>query len=256
MTMKKLISTLCFLAIAIVAVAQTQVISHRGYWNHAGSAKNSLKAYVLADSIGSYGSEFDVWITADDHIVVNHDNSYKGKKIEESTLAELQGLHLDNGEPMPSMRQFFEIAKRQTSGMHLILELKSHSTKARETHAVERIVKLVKEYGLEDRMEYISFSLHGCKEFIRLAPKGTPVFYLNGELSPAQLKEMGFAGMDYHEGVILDHPEWVKEAHNLGMKVNVWTVNKAETMRKLIDLNVDYITTDEPELLQSVLKEN
>lgn len=42
------------------------------------------------------------------------------------------------------------------------------------------------------------------------------------------------------------HPEWVKEAHELGMKVNVWTVNNEKDMKKMIDLNVDYITTDQP----------
>ena len=43
------------------------------------------------------------------------------------------------------------------------------------------------------------------------------------------------------EPVIEKHPEWVKEAHDLGMKVNVWTVNKEDMMKKLIDRKVDYI---------------
>ena len=50
------------------------------------------------------------------------------------------------------------------------------------------------------------------KEFIRLAPAGTPVFYLNGELSPKELKELGAAGLDYHMGVIKKHPEWIKRS--------------------------------------------
>ena len=40
--------------------------------------------------------------------------------------------------------------------------------------------------------------------------------------------------------------QWIKEAHDLGMKVNVWTVNKEDMMKKLIDRKVDYITTDQP----------
>ena len=55
---------------------------------------------------------------------------------------------------------------------------------------------MVKKMGLENRMEYITFSLHAMKEFIRLAPAGTPVYYLNGELSPKELKELGAAGLD------------------------------------------------------------
>ena len=42
--------------------------------------------------------------------------------------------------------------------------------------------------GLENRMEYITFSLHAMKEFIRLAPAGTPVFYLNGGLSTKRIE--------------------------------------------------------------------
>ena len=44
---------------------------------------------------------------------------------------------------------------------------------------VEGIVKMIKDKGLEDRTEYITFSQHATKEFIRLAPKGTPVYYLS-----------------------------------------------------------------------------
>ena len=54
-------------------------------------------------------------------------------------------------------------------------------------------------------------------------------------------------GIDYHYSNFEQHPEWVKEAQELGMIVNVWTVNKEELMQKMIDLGVDFITTDKPE---------
>ena len=40
------------------------------------------------------------------------------------------------------------------------------------------------------------------------------------------------------------------------MKVNVWTVNRAEDMEWLIEHKVDYITTNEPLLLQQILQKN
>ena len=43
------------------------------------------------------------------------------------------------------------------------------------------------------------------------------------------------------------------EAHQQGMKVNVWTVNKKTDMKKLIDMKVDYITTDQPLELKALL---
>lgn len=83
----------------------------------------------------------------------------------------------------------------------LILELKAHKTPEQETRAVEGIVKMIKDKGLEDRTEYITFSQHATKEFIRLAPKGTPVYYLTGDLTPKELKAWGCAGPDYHFSV-------------------------------------------------------
>ena len=42
------------------AAAKPEVIAHRGYWDTEGSAQNSIRALVKADSIGCYASEFDV----------------------------------------------------------------------------------------------------------------------------------------------------------------------------------------------------
>ena len=67
------------------------------------------------------------------------------------------------------------------------------------------------------------------------------------------LAKAGINGIDYHYNVLYEHPEWVEEAHDLGMSVNVWTVNKAKDMRNFIDMGVDVITTNEPLLLREIL---
>ena len=90
-----------------------------------------------------------------------------------------------------------------------------------------------------------SISLNVCEQLAKLIPS-SEISYLNGDKTPAELKQKGINGIDYNQKVIEVHPEWIEEAHLLGMKVNVWTVNKPETMQKLIDLKVDYLTTDDP----------
>lgn len=233
---------------------QTQVIAHRGFWKTEGSAQNSIAALVKADSIHCYGSEFDVWITTDGHLVVNHDNTFKGVTIQDATAAVSTAIRLDNGEQLPTLEQYLD--KGQKLKTRLILELKSHRTPEQETRAIEEIVRLIKDFKLEDRVEYISFSKHAILEFIRLAPKGTPIYYLNGDATPQELKNWGCAGADYHFSVFQKHPEWIEQSHKLGMKVNAWTVNDASNMRWLIEHKVDFITTNEPILLQQLLKEN
>ena len=91
-------------------------------------------------------------------------------------------------------------------------------------------------------------------ELIEQAPKGTPVYYLNGSRLPKDLKFIDAAGQDYHINVFRKHIGWIKECHDLGLKVNVWTVNSLEDMQWCIDRGVDYITTDEPERLQELLR--
>lgn len=242
---------LIVLASAGKTQAQTQVIAHRGYWKTPGSAQNSIAALQKADSIGCYGSEFDVWLTKDNQLVVNHDPLFKLRSMERSKASTLTALTLSNGEHLPTLAQYLETARHGTT--RLILELKEHGKPERETLAVKKIVALVRKMGLEDRMEYISFSLHAVKEFLRLAPAGTPVFYLKGDLSPQQLKEIGCAGPDYHYSVFRKHPEWIRQSHDLGMKVNAWTVDKPEDMQWLIDHGADYLTTNEPVRLQALL---
>lgn len=253
MKLKKILMASALFFSAYSAAGQTQVIAHRGFWKTGGSAQNSIAALQKADSIGCYGSEFDVWLAADDQLVVNHDPLYKGKRMERSPSTALTLLKLDNGESLPTLAKYLQAAKPLHT--HLILELKAHIKPERETKAVEKIVALVKKYGLEDRMEYISFSLHAVKEFIRLAPANTPVFYLNGDLSPKELKEIGCTGLDYHYNVFRRHPEWIKQSHDLGMKVNAWTVNKVNDMKWLIDRKIDFITTNEPVMLKKMLKQ-
>ena len=55
--------------------------------------------------------------------------------------------------------------------------------------------------------------------------------------------------------VLQKHPDYVSEAHGLGMEVNAWTVNKEADIRKMIDLGVDCITTNEPLLVREMLGE-
>jgi glycerophosphoryl diester phosphodiesterase len=47
----------------------------------------------------------------------------------------------------------------------------------------------------------------------------------------------------------------VRAAHNAGLQVHVWTVNTVAEMNRLLDMGVDGIITDRPDLLKEVLVE-
>ena len=46
--------------------------AHRGYWTAPESAQNSLASFTKADAVGVYGSEINVWLTADNKPIVAH----------------------------------------------------------------------------------------------------------------------------------------------------------------------------------------
>lgn len=254
MTKKLILAAAMLLTGSAAVAAQPKVISHRGYWTAPNSAQNSLASFTKADSVGVFGSEIDVWLTADDKLIVNHDRVYTGTDInmEKSTLKEITSIVLPNGENIPTLDAYLRLvaAKPDT---RLILEMKSLSDLKREDLAAEKIVKALRKYNLLDRTDIIAFSINACLAFKKLMPDGR-IFYLNGDLAPRSIKKLGLTGIDYSMSVLRKNPKWVEQAHKEGLEVNVWTVDTEEDMRYFIDLGVDYITTDYPERLQALLK--
>lgn len=252
--MKKLIFSAALLLAGGAVAAQPKVIAHRGYWTAPESAQNSLASFTKADAVGVYGSEIDVWLTADNKLIVNHDRKYKGTDIdmEKSTAKEITAIVLPNGENIPTFDAYLKLVASKPD-TRLILEMKSLSDYNREDLAAEKIVRELKKYKVLERTDIIAFSINACLAFKKLLPD-TRIYYLNGDLPPKSIKKLGLAGIDYSMGVLRKHPQWVKEAHELGLKVNVWTVDSEEDMKYFIGLGVDYITTDYPERLQALLK--
>ena len=63
-------------------------------------------------------------------------------------------------------------------------------------------------------------------------------------------------GLDYHFSRLDEHPQWVEQAHTLGMQVNTWTVNKEEDILRMLALGVDCITSNNPLLVRKLLQED
>ena len=254
MTKKLILAAAMLLTGSAAVAAQPKVISHRGYWTAPNSAQNSLASFTKADSGGVFGWEMDVWVTADDKLIVNHDRVYKGTDInmEKSTLKEITSIVLPNGENIPTLDAYLRLVATKPN-TRLILEMKSLSDLKREDLAAEKIIKALRKYNLLDRTDIIAFSINACLAFKKLMPDGR-IFYLNGDLAPRSIKKLGLTGIDYSMSVLRKNPKWVEQAHKEGLEVNVWTVDTEEDMRYFIDLGVDYITTDYPERLQALLK--
>lgn len=240
----KILLVLVYVCITNVVWGQTQVIAHRGYWKAEKSAENSVTALKLAAEQHVYGSEFDVHLTADSVMVVNHDNHIQGLKIADMPYSTLRDKRLRNGEPLPTLKKYL-LTGKSLKGLKLILEVKPQDSQEKENLMALLISRMVKKYELENQVEYISFSLNFCKRIVKLCPN-SQVAYLGSNLSPKEVNQYGISIIDYHYKTFIDNPAWIKEAHDLGMKVNAWTVNDENDMQKMINLHVDFLTTDCP----------
>ncbi|MFT3704444.1 MAG: glycerophosphodiester phosphodiesterase family protein [Agriterribacter sp.] len=236
-----------------MSVTKNIVVAHRGAWKKNNLPENSIASLHEAIRQGCAGSEFDVHITIDDSLVINHDNAFGGMPIETTTYAELAATKLSNGEMLPTLRQYL------LAGMHqqttkLVLEIKPSTTsKEHGIYATEKIVALVQELKAEPWIMYISFDYDIVKKVKALQPQAN-VAHLNGDKTPQELKMDNITGADYNVGVYKKNPEWITEAKKAGIELNAWTVNTKEDMQWLIDNKFDYITTNEPELLFELIK--
>lgn len=242
---------LIFFSIQLSA-QKTKIITHRGAWKNTEVPQNSIASLRAAAEQGAWGSEFDVHLTKDDVLVVNHDQDFMGIDIATSTYEELLAKKHPNGESIPTLEEYLREGKKHKK-MKLIFELKTNRLGLDRTlESVKKSVEMVKKMKVRRQVEYIAFSWDACLEFKRL-DRRAKVHYLNGDKTPQEVKDAGLAGLDYNLNVFKKNPEWVKEAKDLKLKLNVWTVNKQEDMEYFIDQEMDFITTDEPELLKRIL---
>lgn len=245
--------TVCTMWHVTSAQTETKVIAHRGAWKVEDLPQNSIASLNRAIELGCAGSEFDVHLTKDDVLVVNHDADFYGVDIGTATYAELLAIKHPNGERIPTVEAYLREGMKQKK-TKLIFELKTSKLgKDRTLHSADLSVQLVKRLGAEEWVEYIAFDYDACKRIVELDPKAK-VYYLNGDVTPAQAKRDGFFGLDYHFSVFKNNPTWISEAHDLGLAINVWTVNTEEEMRNLLNQHVAFITTDQPALLFEVIE--
>lgn|SRR5690606_1358099 len=250
--MKKILILTVLLSINAVAWAQTKIVAHRGAWKNTNAPQNSIAALKHAIDLKVWGSEFDVSLTKDDVLVVNHDQDYQGIDIATTDYATLSQKKLPNGETLPTAEEYLRVGLKQKR-TKMIFEIKPNRLgKERTIEAAEKCYNLVKKMKGLKKTVFISFSYDACLHLKKLDKK-VRVQYLGSDKSPIDLYNDGFSEMDFNYSVFKKNPHYFQDAKERKMKINVWTVNKEEDMRYFIDNKVDYITTDEPELLQKIL---
>jgi len=232
---------------------RNKVIAHRGAWKNTGASENSIASLKHAVELGCQGSEFDVHMSSDSELFIHHDPDVNGISIAGTPAARLAQLKLSNGENLPTLQAYIKEGMQQNK-TKLILEIKpSELGKQYSIALTHKVLNLIRDMKAEGWTEYISFDYDVCLELKKLDPYAR-IAYLNGDKSPEELAEDGLYGLDYHLGVLQSKADWISTAHQKNLTVNVWTVNKADDMDWMLEHKVDFITTNEPELLLKKIK--
>ena len=141
------------------------VAAHRG--DSYCCFENTMEAFEAAIAAGADMIETDVRMTKDGYLVLHHDSSAKRSagedvKLADLTLEEVRRLNVGSQFhplPIPELDDLLKLAA-QHSDLMLNIELKEYyepGNEARCKECADKIVSLVRAYGLEDRIVLNSF---------------------------------------------------------------------------------------------------
>ncbi|MBU0928619.1 MAG: glycerophosphodiester phosphodiesterase [Spirochaetes bacterium] len=230
----------------------TRIFAHRGY--SAAFPENTALAFREALKTGCHGIEMDVQLTRDGELVVIHDETVDrttdgSGRVRDLSLEELRRLDASAGfgnalgkNPIPTLDEYLDIV--ETSDVVINIELKN-GTFAYPGLA-ERVARAVSERGLSRRAIFSSFnhqSLLACK---RISPDSELAFIESSWLLGAGVY-CAANGADYLNPrfAFLTYDNLAElSAH--GVRAQAWTVDAAEETRRLADLGVDSIITNDP----------
>ena len=236
------------------------IIAHRGDKTHA--PENTLAAFKLAAENGADAIEFDVKLTADERVIVLHDQTVNRTttgtgKIFQLPFAVVRNLDAGGwfsedyrGERIPTLDEVFETVGKR---LYINIELTNYATPG--DGLVPKVVDLVKKHGLQDRMLFSSFfarNLQITRSLLPEVPRG--LLCMRGLLG-SWGRTFTWRG-DYfalHPYLTDVDPGLVHRVQAAGKSVHVWTVNSEEDLKRMIGLGVNAIITDDPVLALRLL---
>jgi len=239
------------------------IIAHRGA--SAYSPENTLAAFELALKQNADAVELDAKLTADGHVIVIHDQTVDRTtahtgRVKNLPLSEFRkmdaGSHFDiafKGEPVPTLDEVFKAVGQLT---YINVELTNYASMM--DNLPHKVASLVKKHRLGRRVIFSSFNPLALIKIHKLVPEAPIGLLAVQGRKGAFLRSWPGRLLGYHSL----HPELndvtpalVNGAHRRNKKVLVWTVNRAEEMRRLFQLGVDGIFTDDPVLARQVLSD-
>ena len=227
-------------------------IAHRGF--SGKYPENTLLAFQKGIEAGADGFEFDTHLTKDVEIVIIHDERLDRTTnaqgfVKDYTLEELRKVDASKPFPecgfcgIPTLREYFELIR----GRDLLTNIELKNGIFWYEGMEEKVIAMIREYGLEERVILSSFNHRSVMKCKALAPE-----IRCGFLTMSWLERPGeytaARGVEcYHPLYLTLDRETVDELHGHGIRINTWTVNEEADLARMKELGVDAVIGNFPD---------
>lgn len=230
-------------------------IAHRG--GSLEHEENTLPAFAHAAVLGYSHVETDVHLTRDGEVVIHHDPTLwrmmrDPRAIADLSYGQLRSVQTPGGATAPRLADLLE----SHPDLFVTIEAKSDTV-------VAPLIALIQRMGALHRVSIGSFhtartaqARAALGEALCWSParRGVLGLWLRSWRMPVPLGPFPVVQVPQQfRGIPLVTPRFVRAAHQRGIQVQVWTVNDAAEMTRLLDMGVDGLMTDRPTLLKEVL---
>lgn len=235
----------------------TQIWAHRGASAYA--PENTLESFKLAIEMQADGIELDAHLTADKQLAVSHDGNISRCSDGEGDIAEMTLTELRKysyaasfGEVyknvmLPTLGEVFDLMA--PTGMVVNVELKASGDEF-----LNLVYECEKAHNMTGKVIYSSFNHFNLTRMLELDPDAfVAPLYGDGIVKPwMYAASFGAKALHPHFASVYNLPDYVKKSHELGIRVHPWTVDDEINIKKLLDMGVDAIITNRPDLARKI----
>ena len=227
-------------------------LSHRG--NSKKFIENSFEAFNSVIQMGYKYIETDLRMTKDNEVIAFHDPDLKrlfnlDLQVKDLTFKEIANLFREKNCSLLTL----EDALKKFPEIHFNIDLKVKEV-------IKDSIKVVENLNAFNRVCFASFHSshtkkilqHNKNAIISMGMKDVALFkFFNFKNEKIKIIQIPLKW----KGIKVLTRNLIQKANKSNLLVHVWTVNDRKTINYLIDLGVNGIVTDEPELLMKIMKE-
>ena len=253
--------------IPFLAEQDVTVVAHAGGIGHAPA--NTFAAFDTAIEMGSHVLEMDLQLTADNEVVVIHDGTVDrttdgSGRVRDMSLEDVRELdagynwrdtdgdlaYRGEGLRIPTLEEVFD----RYQDIPLVIEMKTDSG----DEIIAEVARVVQDAGRFELLIVASFDAEYLDRFRAKVPDVPTNLAVREAATFYALQLVGLHRWYRPPGEVLQVPTsfsglpvlvpgFIRKARNLGLDVQVWTINDYDEMVRLLEAGVDGLITDYPD---------